>query len=75
MADPTKTTRSVNEGPPKLTNPQIALLRETLFGPCTIHSDYKPGKRLEMLGLVSVIEGKYGGNRLTITDAGKAALS
>lgn len=59
---------------PKLTGPQIALLRETVGGPMSIHPDYKPAKRLAALGLVSVVQGSYGYHRLTITDAGRAAL-
>lgn len=60
---------------PKLTKPQMKLLRELSIRTEHVNGFYKPGQVLLSLGYATAHEGKYGGVALTITDAGRARLS
>ena len=59
----------------KLTKPQRELLGQTSIMPRHWVDSYKPGKKLLELGLVEIAcRGKFGHDKYTITDAGKAWL-
>jgi hypothetical protein len=60
---------------PKLTKPQLELLRQSEgFGAlCSDH--YQPAKKLIELGLVTSHSGAFGSHRVTITESGRAALA
>jgi hypothetical protein len=60
---------------PRLTQPQRKLLVKTGDRPQSVIADYAPAKRLIALGLVTPAFGKFRRVTLTITEAGRAALS
>ena len=58
----------------KLTNPQKELLAEVYNGENRVSESYRPAQRLVEFGLCEWQQGKYGGSRLNLTDAGRRYL-